>query len=234
MARRAVLFDAAGTLILLREGVGESYARLAARAGVVVPAERITEAFGRIFRAAPAMVFPELPEERVAAAERHWWMQRVRETFRTADPRAEFDDFEGFFGSLWTHFSDPGSWRLCEGAREALEALSAAGYRLALLSNFDLRLHGILRGLEVQSFFESVTLPSSARAAKPDPGIFLHALSGLGIAPEDAVYVGDDPLDDLAGARRAGLRAIDVTEVATLTQLPGRVARLFDDHGETA
>jgi len=232
--RRAVLFDAAGTLILLRGGVGASYARLAAEAGVVVPAEQISEAFGQIFRAAPAMVFPELSQAQVAAAERNWWMQRVRETFRVADPRAEFDDFEGFFGGLWTHFSDPASWRLAKGAREALKALSASGYRLAVLSNFDLRLHGILQGLAIRSFFESVTLPSSAGAAKPEPEIFLHSLSGLALTPEQAIYVGDDPVDDLAGARGAGLRAIDVTELATLTALPGRVARLFDDHGETA
>lgn len=44
--------------------------------------------------------------------------------------------------------------------------------------------------------------------AKPDAAIFLAACKELGVAPEDAVYVGDDVLLDVQGAQRAGLRAV--------------------------
>lgn len=44
--------------------------------------------------------------------------------------------------------------------------------------------------------------------AKPDPSIFLAACKGLGVAPQDAVYVGDDLKLDVEGAQRAGLRAV--------------------------
>lgn len=44
--------------------------------------------------------------------------------------------------------------------------------------------------------------------AKPDPAIFLEACRRLGVAPADAVYVGDDLLLDVQGAQRAGLRAV--------------------------
>ena len=43
--------------------------------------------------------------------------------------------------------------------------------------------------------------------AKPDPGIFLAGCAALGVAPEEALYVGDDLLLDVQGAQRAGLRA---------------------------
>lgn len=45
-------------------------------------------------------------------------------------------------------------------------------------------------------------------AAKPDPGIFRAACQALGVAPADAVYVGDDLALDVAGAQAAGLRAV--------------------------
>jgi putative hydrolase of the HAD superfamily len=45
-------------------------------------------------------------------------------------------------------------------------------------------------------------------SAKPDPGIFLAACAALDVAPQDAVYVGDDILLDVQGAQRAGLRAV--------------------------
>lgn len=44
--------------------------------------------------------------------------------------------------------------------------------------------------------------------AKPDAGIFRAACQALGVAPQDAVYVGDDLALDVAGAQAAGLRAV--------------------------
>jgi len=43
---------------------------------------------------------------------------------------------------------------------------------------------------------------------KPDPEPFRRALDDLGVAPERAVHVGDSLATDVAGAARAGLRAI--------------------------
>ena len=51
---------------------------------------------------------------------------------------------------------------------------------------------------------------SSARfgRAKPDPSIFLAACEAMGVAPQDAVYVGDDLRLDVLGAQAAGMRAV--------------------------
>ena len=45
-------------------------------------------------------------------------------------------------------------------------------------------------------------------SAKPDAAIFHAACTELGVAPHEAVYVGDDLLLDVAGAQRAGLRGV--------------------------
>jgi putative hydrolase of the HAD superfamily len=75
-------------------------------------------------------------------------------------------------------------------------------------------------------------------AAKPDPAIFREALRRAGVAPEEAVFVGDSPEHDMAGARAAGIPAIWVNrsghawdhaepapcrEVRSLAELPGLV-----------
>jgi len=78
-----------------------------------------------------------------------------------------------------------------------------------------------------------VVLPCEAGAAKPDPAILLAALARLGCEPRSAVAVGDDPLRDLEPARRLGLAAIDVRELATLADLPARVAALAQRGGVT-
>ena len=45
-------------------------------------------------------------------------------------------------------------------------------------------------------------------AAKPDPRIFHAALARAGVAPDEAVHVGDTLANDVAGARAAGITPI--------------------------
>jgi FMN phosphatase YigB (HAD superfamily) len=44
--------------------------------------------------------------------------------------------------------------------------------------------------------------------AKPAQAFFAHALAAVGVAAGEAVMIGDGPEADVAGAKRAGLRAI--------------------------
>jgi putative hydrolase of the HAD superfamily len=55
--------------------------------------------------------------------------------------------------------------------------------------------------------------------AKPDASIFLAACRELGVAPEDAVYVGDDILLDVQGAQRAGLRGVWLNRTGSTSHL---------------
>jgi putative hydrolase of the HAD superfamily len=219
----AVLFDAAGTLIRPREPIGEVYARAAAAAGVALPAWRIEDAFRRVLRRAPAMAFPGEPPPRVRELERAWWRDRVRETFLAADSGVRFRDFDGLFEDLFRTFAEPARWEAVPGARGALAFARARGLRTGIVSNFDHRLHGILQGLDLTKLVDDVTLPADVGAAKPDRRIFEVALARLGSAPERAVYVGDDADQDVAAARAAGLRAIQVEGPATLAALPERL-----------
>ena len=45
-------------------------------------------------------------------------------------------------------------------------------------------------------------------SAKPDPAIYHAACAALNVDPAETVYVGDDPLLDVDGAQKAGLRAV--------------------------
>ncbi|MDL2356651.1 MAG: HAD family hydrolase [Pseudomonadota bacterium] len=60
--------------------------------------------------------------------------------------------------------------------------------------------------------------------AKPDPAIFLAACAALGVAPHEAVYVGDDVLLDVRGAQQAGLRAVWLNRTGSALHLEHGVA----------
>jgi putative hydrolase of the HAD superfamily len=183
---------------------------------VDLSAWRVGDAFRRILAGTEPMVFPDAAAPEIPALEREWWRRVVRSTFLAADSCARFDDFEGCFDRLWRHFADPAAWAPRPGGRELLARLHGRGLRLAVVSNFDHRLPALLAGLGLAAHLDAVILPSEARAAKPALRIFKLALEQLGVSPAEAVFLGDDAERDLAGARAAGLRAIDVGSLATL------------------
>ena len=215
---RAALFDAVGTLIHLREPVGDTYARLAREHGIELSAPAIQAAFGRRLRSAPPMVFPGLDAAQVRAAERAWWRALVRGVFTDAGA-GEPLEFEPCFDRLFDHFARAAAWRCADGAAGLLRTLRRGGRRTGMVSNFDHRLRPLLGELGLAALLEVVVLPADAGAAKPDRRIFAVALERLAVRADEAVYVGDDAEDDLHGAERAGLRAIDVRAVSHLNDL---------------
>jgi putative hydrolase of the HAD superfamily len=228
---RAVLFDAVGTLIALREPVGATYARLAAEFGARVPADRLEEAFARVLAKAAPLVFPGEPLARAAALEKEGWRRRVDDTFRSADGAALPRPFDGFFERAFTHYATAAAWELRPGALEALVALRSRGLATGIVSNFDQRLRPLLGELGVHHLFHAIVLPADVGAQKPDRAIFDAALKRLGFGGEDVAYVGDRAAEDVAASRAAGLRPIDVATLATLRELP-RALQLVSDGPE--
>ena len=224
---RSVLFDAAGTLIHLREPVGETYARFVRRYGGDVAPARLQAAFGETFRRMPPMVFSGEPMQRVVALEYEWWRSLVDGVFRSARARDEIADFDSFFADLYDHFSQAATWRAAAGAAEALSALRDRGLATGVVSNFDRRLLAILDGLGLADLLDVIVLPSDAGAAKPSPLIFHFALDRLGATAGQALYIGDDAEHDVEGAKRAGLASLDVRELNDFTELPFRIDALL-------
>ena len=55
--------------------------------------------------------------------------------------------------------------------------------------------------------FQCSVFSYAAGVAKPDPQIYLRAISQLGVEPSATVFIGDGGDNELAGAAQAGLRA---------------------------
>lgn len=229
---RAVLFDAAGTLIALREPVGESYSRIARVHGLEIEAWRVEDAFRRVLAQAPPMLYPHAAAAEVPGHERDWWREVVRQTFLAAGSSQPLRNLEACFAELWQHYSGSQAWAERAGAGSLLRRLRERGLQTAVVSNFDARLPELLRDLGLASQLDEIILPSQARALKPDPAIFAFALARLGVAAPEAAFVGDDLQRDIQAARAAGLRALDVNSLATLDALEGRLDTLEQPHAE--
>jgi putative hydrolase of the HAD superfamily len=98
---------------------------------------------------------------------------------------------------------------------ESLHALSAlrTGWRLAVVTNGPPPIQGAkIRALGLTGLVDRViyAFQSGSGKGKPEPEAFLDAARFLGVPPGRCVFVGDDPLRDVGGARRAGMRTIRI------------------------
>lgn len=92
------------------------------------------------------------------------------------------------------------------GARQAIHRLRAR-FRVGLISNAQ-RLFTVpeLRELDLGlDLFDPALLSSDLGVRKPSPRIFRAALERAGVAPAEAMHVGNDPFDDVQGASATGL-----------------------------
>lgn len=95
----------------------------------------------------------------------------------------------------------------------------------------------------LSEYFDTVVVSADVGEAKPDPSVFQHALSALGVAGEQAVMVGDSITKDVQGAIAAGLGGIwlnrngrlnpaspsSLVEIAALSELPSALDSLGDE-----
>jgi putative hydrolase of the HAD superfamily len=97
---------------------------------------------------------------------------------------------------------------------EAMLAALAARWPLGLVSDGPAATQAAkLAALGIGHYFTAVVFSDAlggAAARKPSPVPFLAALDELRVAPERAVYVGDNPRRDFVGARALGLLTVRV------------------------
>lgn len=203
-----------------------------------------------MWRAAASVLAPGDPDpvaQQLLEAEHAWWDQRVGEGDGTGSGTTEdivravaeqthlpvqqaVEAYHGAWEQVVDH--DP-------AAEGVLKELKARGLRTGLLSNthWPRDLHerwlaeaGLLEHLDVRVYTSDLT------HMKPHPIAFLTLLDAVGVAPENAVFVGDRPRDDIAGAQAVGMRTVlltgrgvpayDVTPTAEIPELSGLLALL--------
>jgi putative hydrolase of the HAD superfamily len=141
----------------------------------------------------------------------------------------EVGEFDRFFDTLYEHYAAGHAWRCFGEVPRVLEGLRRAGCRLAVVSNFDSRLPGILKALGLLDQVDAVVYSSEAGSAKPDPAIFRRALGILDVDPARTVHVGDSAVADLGGARAAGIAGRLIQRDAPAGAVGGGVIQSLDE-----
>ena len=187
---RAVIFDLDGTLVDsapdIREAVNAGFGPL----GVPpFPLEVVKELIG-----GGAAVAVQRAAERLGV------------TLQPSDENAVLERFMAAYARV-----SAGGRGLYPGAHDLLRQLRAEGRSLALCTNKAEAITRIsLEALGISGYFGAVVAARDDLPKKPDPAMLLRALAPFGVAPSDAVMIGDSHAD-IDGARAAGMPSIAVS-----------------------
>ncbi|XP_022357224.1 haloacid dehalogenase-like hydrolase domain-containing protein 3 [Enhydra lutris kenyoni] len=201
---RLLTWDVKDTLLWLRQPVGEEYATKARAHGLEVEAATLGRAFRQAYRT-QSHSFPNYGLSQ-GLTSRRWWLDVVSQTFHLAgvpDAQAVAPIAE----QLYEDFCKPCTWQVLEGAEATLRGCRKRGLRLAVVSNFDQRLEGILRGLGLREHFDFVLTSEAAGWPKPDPRIFQEALRLARVDPAVAAHIGDSYHCDYKGSQAVGMHS---------------------------
>ncbi len=205
---RAVIFDLGETLVTFqgdpaethRRGSERAYGLLWQRLALPLGLEEFTQRLLEIRRELFEKTFRELHQYTAADA-----FHRL-----LADLGLEASD--ALVREVVRRYFEPEleAYRPLPGAREVLETLRQRGYRLAVLSNASDH-EFIVDLVKARGFWPYLDLvETSARVGKPKPHPrpFQAVLEALGVAPAEAVMVGDTVAMDIAGAQRVGMKTV--------------------------
>jgi putative hydrolase of the HAD superfamily len=98
-----------------------------------------------------------------------------------------------------------------DDAIPVLQCLRQRGYKIGLITNAMLPMW--MRDIELQhyqilDYFDVRLTSGDVGYIKPHPAIYHRALELLAVAPENAIFIGDRPENDVAGANNAGMVSV--------------------------
>ncbi|CAM0946580.1 unnamed protein product [Alopecurus aequalis] len=208
---RLVTVDVTGTLIAYRGQLGDYYCTAARAAGMPCPGyarmhQGFNAAYAEMARRHPcfghASRMPNVD----------WWKMCVRDSFVRAGH--EYDDatFERIFRPIYSVFGTSAPYSVFPDAQRFLRWLRDEKITVGVISNADHRYRDLVLpalGLHQGWEWDFGVFSGVVGVEKPDRRIYEMALEAAGgVAPEEALHIGDSMSKDYVPARGVGMHAL--------------------------
>jgi len=200
---RAVIFDADGVLVDSYRAHFEAWRAMGRELGIDLAEARFAASFGRRNEDMMPALWGEAVAPEDVPAWSDWKEAKYREILRRAFPAMD-------------------------GARDLIDALRAAGFRLAVGSSGPPEnVAACLRGLGRADAFDAAVDGAEVLRGKPEPEVFLKAAAKLGLPPGRCAVL-EDAVAGVESAKRAGMAAVGLTGTTTREALGPRADRVVD------
>jgi HAD superfamily hydrolase (TIGR01549 family) len=202
-----VLFDFQGTIAQVEDPVTWVHQAAAACGTTLDPiratalADRLVTA-GRAGGPKPYRVPPHLAE---TYAERDLTPHAHRAAY-TGLAESVVADIDGLAEALYERILRVEGWHAYADTVPTFAALYAAAIPVVVVSNVGFDIRPICDALGFAGYVSAWTLSYEVGRCKPDPAVFHHACTSVGVEPTSVLMVGDTPAD--AGAVDAGCQVL--------------------------
>jgi len=94
----------------------------------------------------------------------------------------------------------------CAGFSEILELLKEKRFKLGIITNgFGKFQMNNIKGLKIDHYFDAILISETEGVRKPEVAIFQGAMERLDLQPNETIYVGDHPTNDVDASINAGM-----------------------------
>jgi putative hydrolase of the HAD superfamily len=208
---RAVAFDVNGTLVKIRteddmEQIFRAAGHFLTYQGIDLRRHEIRDRYFQIMK-----------EQQNASAEQHpefdavaIWRRMIDEyqtAFTRTLPPEKIAQLPLFLAEMSRGISRR-RLRLYPHVREVLDTLRAAMPIAVVTDAQSAWARGELHKVGILDYFDPIVVSGDYGYRKPDRRLFHLALERMGVAPEQALYVGNDMHRDIYGAREAGMHTV--------------------------
>ena len=103
------------------------------------------------------------------------------------------------------------------GMRDLISRLREAGYGIYGLSNWSCIIYQVMERFDILSVFDGRVISSEEKLIKPDEAIYHRLCDKYHLREEECLFI-DDKLENVEGARRAGMSSLLFTDAAHLEE----------------
>jgi putative hydrolase of the HAD superfamily len=208
---RAVAFDVNGTLVRIMtdegmEQIFRSVAHFLTYQGIDLHRHQVRELYFGTLREQQRTSPEEHPEFDAVGVWRSIINGHLTDFTRTL-PAGKLEQMPLFLAEMSRGISRR-RLGLYPHVREVLDVLRER-HRLALVTDAQsAHTRGELHKVGLLDYFDPIVISGDHGYRKPDRRLFQFALDGMGVAAENALYVGNDMHRDIFGAREAGMPTV--------------------------
>ena len=216
MMIKTIFFDFYETLCFHKHSLEENLERIADRYGVEVNWERCETAMERLFAGTS---FPDPTTNFSLLESLITVMKRESKFIREVGIEKHVEQIAWELLQSGHYVFAANSATLYDDAIPTLQHFRDAGFKLAIVSNWDTPLDPLTERLGIADYFDAIVASHDVRvkSEKPDPHIFNYALAAVGVSAEEVVHVGDTYAADIVGAKAVGIRPILLDRDGTQT-----------------
>lgn len=204
---KLITFDVTGTLLKFRRTAGEQYVETGKKFGYALNADVVQNNFVKHYKHFDKEC-PNFGSGTIGW--KVWWKNVVSKCFIDSyTGHLSEEDIDNFFNDLIKSYGNNTSWKIADGATELLEMLKSRNITLGVISNFDPRLHNLLKEMKLYDYFKFVITSYESGLLKPSSKIFKLAESlGSAESSDIKIHIGDNFNLDYKAALDAGWNSI--------------------------